>query len=73
MANSTQYVRSQLEIENVGEGTVLHIYVRYQPTSKKVPIRVMKNPCPTWLNAGRFVLQLMEEFKLHVDRERKRK
>jgi hypothetical protein len=76
MANTTQYVRSQLRTEDVGKGTVLTIRVRYLP-GKKPFVRVNKNPChtngaPDWLAASRFVLQLMEEFKLQVDRDAKK-
>ena len=75
MGNTTEYVRSKLEMRKTGKGTELEIKIHYVPGEKPF-VMVNGNPCqldgqPNWLAAARFVIQLFEEFKIAVDRERK--
>jgi hypothetical protein len=73
MANKLEYVRSKLQMRKTGKGTELTITLNYVPGDKPF-ITVNGNPCVTdgeanFLAASRFILQLVEEFKLAVDRE----
>jgi hypothetical protein len=71
MANSLQYVREQMDLRKVGNGTtIMDIVLRYTPGAA-MPVRVQNCPCPDLLSGARFILQLMEEYKNVVDAEAK--